>query len=243
MNTFADWQQPALEPEVFTPQAREPEISFAEEQTGWDPIRFGEEQIRSLVSQVFLPGRPKPARQVVFSAVDSDTNVATICMQVGQVLSGQVSGSVCVVQSNFHLRADEVVAKAHRTRAVGEEKFGSLRSSSRRLSSNLWLVPADIFAEGKESGFSAEPLSGRVAELRLDFDYAVLCGPPAGNCSQAALLGHLCDGIVLVLDANSTRRVAAQKVKEALYAANARLLGIVLNERTFPIPDGIYRKL
>jgi len=49
--------------------------------------------------------------------------------------------------------------------------------------------------------------------------------------------------MVLVVEANSTRRVAAQKVKERLHAANARLLGTVLSGRTFPIPDMIYKKL
>jgi hypothetical protein len=243
MNSFADHQQPVLEPDVFVPQTQAPEIFFAQERRAWDPIGFGEEQIRSLVSQVFLPGRPKPARQVVFSAVDFDTNVATICMQVAQVLSEQVSGSVCVMQSNFQERPARSIGEGFHGRAFGELKFASLRNSSRRLSDNLWLVPPDIFAAESGSGFSTQPLSVRVSELRLDFDYAVLCGPPVGKCAEGALLGHLCDGVVLVVDAHSTRRVAAQKAKEAIYAANARLLGVVLNGRTFPIPDGIYRKL
>jgi protein-tyrosine kinase len=243
MSTLFDRLQPTLEPEVFIPRTWQPDLSFDQERAVWDPIRFGEEQIRSLVSQIFLPGRPKPARQVVFTAVDFDTDVATISMQVGQVLSEQVSGSVCVVQANRQRNTDVTVKKTEPTQPFRMEKFSSLRDSSRRLSNNLWLAPADIFAEGNGSGFSTEPLSGRVAELRLDFDYAVLCGPPAGKSGQAALLGHLCDGVVLVLDANSTRRAAAQKAKETLYAANARLLGVVLDQRTFPIPEGIYRKL
>jgi succinoglycan biosynthesis transport protein ExoP len=56
-------------------------------------------------------------------------------------------------------------------------------------------------------------------------------------------MGSLCDGMVLVVEANLTRRVAAQKVKEKLHAANARLLGAVLSQRTFPIPQTIYKKL
>jgi hypothetical protein len=243
MSTLFDRLQATAEPEVFVPRTWQPDLSFDHDRVSWDPIRFGEEQIHSLVNHIFLPGRPKPARQVVFTAVDFDTDVATICMQVGQVLSEQVSGSVCVVQSNSQRSTSVVVNKTEATRPIKTEKFGSLRDASRRLSNNLWIAPTDIFAEGNGSGFSTEPLSGRVAELRLDFDYAVLCGPAAGGSGQAALLGHLCDGVVLVLDANSTRRAAAQKAKETLYAANARLLGVVLNERTFPIPEGIYRKL
>jgi Mrp family chromosome partitioning ATPase len=48
---------------------------------------------------------------------------------------------------------------------------------------------------------------------------------------------------VLVLEANSTRRVAARKAKQALEASSVRVLGTVLNNRTFPIPEKIYRML
>ena len=51
------------------------------------------------------------------------------------------------------------------------------------------------------------------------------------------------DGVVLVLEANSTRRVAARKAQQAVEAANVRVLGTVLNNRTFPIPEKIYRLL
>jgi Mrp family chromosome partitioning ATPase len=46
-----------------------------------------------------------------------------------------------------------------------------------------------------------------------------------------------------VLEARSTRKFAAQRVKSMLNSANARLLGTILTERTFPIPERIYRKL
>ena len=49
--------------------------------------------------------------------------------------------------------------------------------------------------------------------------------------------------VVLVVQANSTRREAARKGKESLDSANVRLLGVVLNERTFPIPEVLYRKI
>jgi len=48
---------------------------------------------------------------------------------------------------------------------------------------------------------------------------------------------------VLVLEANATRKDAARRVKEILDAANVRVLGVVLNNRTFPIPDAIYQRL
>jgi len=45
------------------------------------------------------------------------------------------------------------------------------------------------------------------------------------------------------LQANTTRRETARKVKQEMEAASVRLLGAVLNERTFPIPESIYSRL
>jgi len=51
------------------------------------------------------------------------------------------------------------------------------------------------------------------------------------------------DAAILVVEANETLRIAARKAKETLEAANVRLLGTVLHNRTFPIPEQLYQKL
>ncbi len=209
----------------------------------WDPDSFAEEQIRGLVRQVFLPGWPKPAHQVVFSPVDPETDISSICMQVGLALSAQVSGTTCLVEANLSCPGLEQVVERNGHDLIANQETPAFRGPTRRLSNELWLLSRSVFLGENETGLSGAWLRDRLAELRQTFDYTVLYGPPAATGSEAALLGSLCDGMVLVVEANSTRRVAAQKVKEKLHAANARLLGVVLSERTFPIPETIYKKL
>jgi hypothetical protein len=48
---------------------------------------------------------------------------------------------------------------------------------------------------------------------------------------------------VLVLTANRTRRESALRAREYLLHCNAELLGTVLDERTYPVPEAIYRRL
>ena len=51
------------------------------------------------------------------------------------------------------------------------------------------------------------------------------------------------DAAILVIEANSTRRLTARKAKESLDAAGVRVLGTVLHNRSFPIPGWVYRNL
>jgi Mrp family chromosome partitioning ATPase len=67
--------------------------------------------------------------------------------------------------------------------------------------------------------------------------------PPLKTYSDGIALAQVADGLVLVLEANSTRREAAAKVAENLRAAQIKILGAVLNKRTFPIPEALYKMM
>jgi hypothetical protein len=242
MGTQTGTLRTALELEAFGLQAAGKESLTHERRVPWDPNRFAEEQIRWLVRQVFFSQEQDAPRQVVFSAMQNN-DIGAICLQVGQILSDQVSGSICVVEADVHARQFEsVLLNNGRQRGAGHKIFPPLRNSAQKISDQVWLVPLKTFLGDQQNDLSSPWLGERLAELRLEFDYTVIQAPPAGY-SEAALLGQLSDGMILVLQANSTRRAAAKKVKQMLLATNVRLLGAVLSERTFPIPQKLYRKL
>lgn len=194
---------------------------------------FAQAQIRSLVRQVF---RPDPSRsRVVFSPVDHDTDISQLCIAVGNTLSAEKSGTVCIVGNGTNGETD-----SHSSHP--QKKFGRLREAGLQLSSQLWLFPQNQLLE-KEGLHPLAALRGRLSELELEFDYILIQAPAVTATSDAALLGNLCDGVVLVIQANSTRRVVAAKAKSILETADARLLGVVLTNRTFPIPESIYKRL
>jgi Mrp family chromosome partitioning ATPase len=66
---------------------------------------------------------------------------------------------------------------------------------------------------------------------------------PMNASNDAIILGGLSDGVVLMLKAHSSRRETARKAVQELQSANVRTLGAVLNQRTFPIPEKLYKRL
>jgi len=111
-----------------------------------------------------------------------------------------------------------------------------------RITDNLWLSSSDSVGTNGQAP-SMSQIRSWIKDLRGEFEYVLINAPPIGLFGDAALLGQTADGVVLVLEANSTRRLAALKAKQVLDAAKVRLLGIVLNNRTFPIPEKVYRWL
>jgi polysaccharide biosynthesis transport protein len=241
MSTRASLLFPPLEHEVIDAPVKERRTPERAVRTAWDAGRFADEQIQKLVRQVFFPGWPKPARHVVFAAVDEDADLAGVCLNVGEALTQHVEGRVGVIETTLEMPEFENVFGVKSATLAARENLNSMRSAAHQISNRLWLVPPTSFW-GTEN-ISVGSLENTLNQVRHDFDYAVLHASPAAISSEAAVLGHMCDGVVLVLKAHTTHRVVAQKVKETLQAANVRVLGAILSGRTFPIPESLYRRL
>ncbi len=81
--------------------------------------------------------------------------------------------------------------------------------------------PAELLGAEKTRDF--------LARLTEYADVLVIDSPPVLIVSDAAVLASQSDGVVLVVQAGSTRRHDAQRAVEALRSVNGHLLGVILN--------------
>jgi hypothetical protein len=207
---------------------------------GWNPEDFAREQIRGLVRQVFFSSNKRPVRQVVFSALEPETDVKNICWQVGEALALETIGSIAVAGEYPQALVDAETRQAEMAEYSAKDGSPPVGQAGTRLRSNLWLVPP----AGKCAGRAATALlHAHLSEMRREFEYSIVEGPPAGDSNHAAAMAQFADGIILVLSAYRTRRIMARKIKENLEGVQVRILGTVLCDRVFPIPDRIYRRL
>jgi Mrp family chromosome partitioning ATPase len=75
------------------------------------------------------------------------------------------------------------------------------------------------------------------------YDWIVIDGPPVLESPDAATLGAVADGVVVVVQAGRTKRPVLTRSVDLLSRAGGRMLGMVLNRRRLEIPDFIYRRI
>ncbi|WP_083227546.1 CpsD/CapB family tyrosine-protein kinase [Geobacillus thermoleovorans] len=78
---------------------------------------------------------------------------------------------------------------------------------------------------------SSNAMAQCLEQLYETFDLVIFDTPPVLAVTDAQILANQCDGTVLVIESGGTEIEAAVKAKELLEAANAKLLGVVLNKR------------
>ena len=209
--------------------------------------RHAGEEIFKLVQRVFiLPGPGNAPGAVAFCGVGPSAGCSWLCARVGEVLASQVSGSVCLVDAN--LRAPSLHFQFDVEKGSGFSDFMRTSESpcdfARRLPAmNLWLITAGSAGKEPNGALAALKLRARFAELRSEFDFVLVDTPALDSYADAILLSQQTDGIILVVGSHSTRRETALNAKKNLEAAQISMLGAVLNKRTYPIPEAIYRNI
>lgn len=208
--------------------------------------RLSNDSTLRLVQQVFLRQTQVVPRVVVFAGIDHGNGCSQIAASVAETLSGNAPGGVCLVEANFRSPASPTMLGTTNysglTDALIEE--GPIRSFLKPLyNENLWLLSSGPLAVDSPNLLSSERMRARSAELRKEFDFVIIDAPPMTRYADALALGQLSDGVVLVLEAESTRQESARTAVENLRASMIQILGAVLNKRTFPIPEKIYKRL
>ncbi|WP_100225087.1 CpsD/CapB family tyrosine-protein kinase [Saccharococcus caldoxylosilyticus] len=96
---------------------------------------------------------------------------------------------------------------------------------------NLYVLTSGPIPPNPAELLSSKAMEQCIQQLYNEFDLLIFDTPPVLAVTDAQILAHQCDGTVLVIESGGTEIEAAVKAKELLEAANAKLLGVVLNKR------------
>jgi len=204
------------------------------------------EESLKLVQKLFRPSGQTAHKTVMFAAIDSKNGCSRLCALIARLLAESVSGSVCLVEGNFRTPTlpNVLGVDNHYGLADALRQEGPIRSFAKQIGpDNCWLLSSGSLLQDSLNLLNGDRMKERLNELRKEFDYLVIDAPPLTAYADAMVLGRLVDGVVLVLEANETRREAALQVTESLRASKIPVLGAILNNRTFPIPAALYKRL
>ena len=204
-------------------------------------------QVRSeclkLVQRLFLEQIDGSLRVVVFAGVDEGNGSSPICGSVAEILAHDGRGSACVLNANPASAFWPPFVRDTNHLGLNHERLDAREFAQRLQPEDFWLVSCGSLTTDAPAHLKSAQLKSLFVQLRKEFDFLIVDVPPVLLDTTAVLLAPLTEGVVLVVEAGSTRREVARKAKETLESSNVRLLGAVLNNRTFPIPEFLYRKL
>jgi Mrp family chromosome partitioning ATPase len=204
------------------------------------------EEVSRLIQQIFF-SQTQPAPQVVvIASVDESPGSGDICVLVAETLAAQTSKSVCLVETSTRtpgLPLNVTPDLKEILPGLLPEKEPFANQAVRLNDNDLWFSPSQRFTDRSGGLLPLASLKESFSELRNEFEFVIVHAAPLSIYTDGMILGQISDGLVMVIEANATRRKAVSAVTDSLRGMQVPILAAILNNRTFPIPKAIYDRL
>lgn len=105
---------------------------------------------------------------------------------------------------------------------------------------NLWLITSGQLPHNPSELLGSHKLKQFTERLLQDYDFLIFDSPPALAVTDPAVLGQAMDGVLLVVDAGSTREPALAQTMREMEKVNAPVIGVALNKYRSRSDSGYY---
>ena len=143
-----------------------------------------------------------------------------------------------------------VVVEAERLASLRSTDLVDLRAKCARTNiDQLWMLRRSANGNGHQPAGDPGPYFSNLAggdcvqKLRSTFNHTLLDCPPISDSSEAPYLASQVDGVVLVVEADITRRDQILRARHIIEMGGGKLVGMVLNKRRHLVPEWLYQRL
>jgi Mrp family chromosome partitioning ATPase len=201
-------------------------------------VGFYLELIRTVFQAVDGQGKLRN-RVVAFTSATRGEGVSYVVNIMAKELAAQTQRRVLLADSET-LGALCLADPSHISNHCEETEIDNLLTLSAAESASQVMVG---YGAASDWDSSSEYRKACLDALRWNFDYILIDCPSASVSSDLTTLVPIVDGVAMVVKAAQTRRRQIQHCQEMIESAGGNFLGFVLNQRQYPVPGWLYRRL
>src|SRR5665647_1222391 len=190
------------------------------------------EAYRTMRTNLGFASMDEPCRSILFTSTNPGDGKSTIASNLAVVMA-QAGNRVVLVDADLRKPVLHQIFEVDNRQGLTNCLLKEVEVESvlhNGLVDNLYVMtsgpippnPAEILNSSR---------TGQVLKQLLDnYDYVFIDAPPVLAVTDASILSTLVDGVVLVINSATTRTDLAREATEQFKKANARVIGVVLNQ-------------
>ncbi len=108
---------------------------------------------------------------------------------------------------------------------------------------NLTVLPAGKHPRNPAELLGSVKMRNLISYLKTKYDYIFFDAPPIISLTDAGVLGAQTDGVIMVIQANRTQKGVVHHAESLLKQSQSKILGYILTNIQYHIPQYLYRYL
>jgi len=205
-----------------------------------EPTSPDAEAYRTLRTNLLYSFVDEPPKVIVLTSPGPGEGKSTTCANLGTVLA-QVGKRVLVMDCDFRKPAVHRLFGMRNLHGIVDAVAGErdLQKVYQSKMEGLTILPVGSKPPNPSELLSTKSYARFLSQVRQEFDYVLIDTAPIGLVSDAAILANHGDAVLLIFNAQTTRKRAVQQATRSLEAVGANILGTVMNRFKKP-KEGYY---
>jgi polysaccharide biosynthesis transport protein len=208
-----------------------------------DPKSLAAECCRSIRTNILFMSPDHPPHTIVVTSPSPQEGKTTTTINLA-VTMAEAGGKVLVIDTDMrrprlHRSFGVPNQTGISTVIVGESTLDEV--IKRTEVPNLDILTCGPIPPNPSELLHAAKFAQIIRECAKRYDRVILDSPPTSAVTDPAVLGNLCDGVILVVKGGQTKRESAALARRQLHSAKAKILGVIVNEIDFSNPSYGYQ--
>ncbi|MBU4305642.1 MAG: polysaccharide biosynthesis tyrosine autokinase [Candidatus Omnitrophica bacterium] len=200
---------------------------------------------QNLSDQICLLFKNKDIKSLLIASPNGQEDTPKLVANLGYYLAQRLQHKVLIIDAN--LRNSSMSRLLELTNGSGLASFLEGKASLEEIIQNSGTGPDVIRAGNTELNPAILLESSRMKELLAEvagkYEIVLLDCANLKDFNDAVVLCFLVDAIALTVNEGQTRRQVVQNICSQLQQNKTKIKGVILNNRTFPIPGFLYNSI
>ena len=216
------------------------------ERPGGDLQVVAEEAMVDLSRNIDSLLRGTPRKVIQFIGAQGGEGTSTVVRDFAVVSAGRLGKSVLLLDTDH--RNPSQCEFFRTTAKFGWEEIVHDKGIFEKAISRIGDIDLYVYSPPASSASTPNILySSEIKEfweeMKQLFDLVLIDSAPASESPDGIGLSRFVDGVVLVLEAEKTRRPVVENLRNRIVQNGGNLLGMVFNKRRHHIPEFVYKRL
>ena len=190
------------------------------------------EAYRTLRTNLGFASMDDPCRSILFTSTSPRDGKSTVASNLAVVMA-QAGNRVVLIDADLRKPVQHQIFEVDNRQGLTSvllQKVEAENAMHNGLVENLHVMTSGPIPPNPAEILGSERTQQMLQQLLDEYDYVFIDSPPILAVTDAAILSTIVDGVVLVVNYAVTRNELAREAVEQFKKANARVLGVVLNQ-------------
>lgn len=212
----------------------------------YQPNSLIAEQYRNIRTYIGALNGGELFRTLLITSANQTEGKSLTCVNLAISMVEEKEKNVILVNTDFRQPAIEKLLNIKNEKGLSDFLKGEVALDSVLFNSaieRLVVLPTGSIPSNPTELLASQKMKELIGELEKRFNYIILDSPAIIPFADARILGPYTDGVLFVVQAGKTRREVVSRAMDEMSSVRAKLLGVILTQVEYYIPEYIHRHL